>query len=379
MTRRLAAGGMLALCASGAQAQTPGVGSSVTVYGGVDANVTYASAGDKGHQWQVRDGGLYVSKLGFTGIEDLGTGWRAGFVLESQSNSDSGTGVPGNTTNQPTGVTTGGGLGWVRKSTISLYSPWGEIRAGRDYSTTFVPTTYFDPFFSAGVGAAAGLQAFYTPTLPLPTLVRVSNMVGFYMPSHWFPGAFAYGQFAPGEGKGARYEGLGGGYRGSNLLMTAAIGKTRNPLGGTPGLSPATVSADNRLSVWSMGASYNFSGFRLMGFYHSQSLGAFGTTAANTETDRQVADALIGFAWTLEPHVIKFSYMLRNDKGLADNDARMVAAGYAYNLSRRTAVYANLAGFDNDNAATYSFVQSGFSPPAGQTGRGIQAGLSHNF
>ncbi|MGY4827680.1 porin [Sphaerotilaceae bacterium SBD11-9] len=373
----VAAGGLFALCAAATHAQASG--DSLTVYGGVDGNITYATAGDKGHQWQLRDGGLYVSRLGFMGYEDLGGGWRTGFVLESQSNSDTGTGVQTNTTNQPTGVTTGGGLTWVRKATVSLYTPLGELRAGRDYSTTFVPTTYFDPFFSAGVGAAAGLQAFYTPTLPLPTLVRVSNMASFIMPSHWFPGVFAYGQFAPGEGSGARYEGLGAGYRGDKLLTTAAVGRTKNPLGGTPGLSPATVSADNTLDVWSLGISYNFSGLRLMGFYHSQTLASFGTTAANTETDREVADALIGFAWTLDLHVVKFSYMVRNDKGRADNDARMLALGYAYNVSKRTALYVNAANFDNRNTATYNFLTSGFTPPPGQTGRGIQAGLSHNF
>jgi predicted porin len=139
------------------------------------------------------------------------------------------------------------------------------------------------------------------------------------------------------------------------------------------------VSADNTLSVFSFGASYDFSGFRLMGFYHAQSLAAFGTTATNTETDHEIADALIGFSWAIDPHVLKFSYMVRNDKGRADNDARMLAAGYAYNLSRRTALYANFAHFNNDNTASYNFLSSGFLPPPGQDGRGIQAGLSHNF
>ena len=127
MKRSIVAVAALAACASAA-AQVP---ASLTIYGGVDGNVTRITAGSKGSQWQMRDGGMYVTKLGFTGSEDLGGGYRAHFIMESQSSSDTGAAATTNTTNSTSGNTTLGGLTWNRKVTVSLFTPVGEARLGR--------------------------------------------------------------------------------------------------------------------------------------------------------------------------------------------------------------------------------------------------------
>lgn len=382
MKRSMVAVAVAAVCA-GAAAQVPSR-PGVVIYGGVDGNVTRVNATGRGSIWQVRDGGMYVTKLGFTGMEDLGGGYRAGFVMESQSNSDTGTAVATNTTNSTSGNTAVTGLNWNRKVTVSLYSPYGEVRLGRDYTSTFVPTTYMDPFFSAGVSSAVNFQPFYTSTIALPTLVRASNMVGYYIPPHWVPGLYAYAQLAAGEGVGSRYEGLGSGYRRGPLLVSAAIARTKAPfLGNTvpAQVNALTAAADNNLHVWSLGASYDFSGFKLMGFYHSQTLDRFGSAATPgvVELDRQVDDWLLGFSWAIGVHTIKGAYMVKNDKGTANNDPEMIGLGYSYHFSKRTAVYANFVNIDNSANGTYNFLSSGFTPTAGGTGRALQVGISHNF
>ena len=380
MKRSIVAMAALAACA-GAAAQSV---NRLTIYGGVDGNVTRVSATGKDALWQMRDGGMYVTKLGFTGMEDLGGGFRAGFVMESQSSSDTGAAATTNTTNSTSGNTTLGGLTWNRKVTVSLYTPLGEARLGRDYTSTFVPATYFDPFFSAGVASATNFQVFHTSTISLPTLVRASNMAAYYIPSTWVPGLYAYAQLALGEGgNGSRYDGLGAGYRRGPLLVSGAIGKTKAPfLGNTvpAQVNAATAAADNNLHVWSAGASYDFSGFKVMGFYHSQKLDKFGLLPAGpTETDRVVNDWLLGFSWAIGANIIKAAYMVRDDKGLSDNDPKQLGLGYSYNLSKRTAVYANYVNIKNSRLGTYNFLTSGHTPTAGGTGSAVQAGISHSF
>jgi predicted porin len=381
MKRSVVALAALAACSS-VMAQVPPT-PGVVMYGGVDGNVTRASATGKQAIWQVRDGGMYVTKLGFTGREDLGGGYFASFVMESQASSDTGLGANTNTGNTPatnsppTG--TPSGLNWNRKSTVSLHTPFGEVRFGRDYTSTFVPTTYMDPFFSAGVASAVNFQVFYTQTIAPPPLVRASNMVGYYIPATWVPGLYGYAQVAAGEGTGARYTGLGTGYRNGPLLVSGAYGVTKGPLIGSTGLSASTVAADNNLKVWSVGASYLIGGgFKPMFFYQRQVMDRFGVGAGPVELDRTVDDWLVGFSWAIGAHTVKASYQEKNDKGIANVDPKQVGLGYSYHLSKRTAVYANAVQIKNNNGGSYSFL-AGYAPVANGTSRALQAGLSHNF
>ena len=377
MKRTVVALAAMAAC-TGAMAQVP---NNLTIYGGVDGNVTRASATGKGSVWQVRDGGMYVTKLGFTGREDLGGGFAAGFVMESQASSDTGMGASTNTNNTPAGATAVSGLNWNRKVTVSLYSPYGEVRFGRDYTTTFVPTTYMDPFFSAGVASAVNLQVFYTQTVAPPPLVRASNMVAYYIPATLLRGLYGYAQVAAGEGTGARFVGLGTGYRRGPLLVSGAVGKTKAPLLGssTAALTAPTVAADNNLSVWSLGASYDFSGFKPMFFYQSQVMDRFGFAGGPTENDRQVDDWLVGFSWAIGVHTFKAAYSEKNDKGVLNSDPQQTSLGYSYHFSKRTAMYANAVQIKNNHGGSYSFLASGLSPTPNGTSRAIQAGLSHSF
>ena len=174
----------LALLALPAHAQ-------LTLYGVADASVVRLQAGSRGGQWQIRDGGLNASRIGFLGNEDLGGGWRAGFNIESQINLGTGTGTATNLTNQPRGQTATGAFAWNRRSTLSLHSPYGELRLGRDYVTTFIPVYLFDPFATVGVASATNFQSWYTPTLAPMTLSRASNIVAYHLPPTVVKGMYA--------------------------------------------------------------------------------------------------------------------------------------------------------------------------------------------
>ena len=64
--------------------------SSVTLFGIVDATVRYVDADKGGSVVALTNSGMYGSRLGFRGTEDLGGGLNASFWLEAGLNNDNG-------------------------------------------------------------------------------------------------------------------------------------------------------------------------------------------------------------------------------------------------------------------------------------------------
>jgi predicted porin len=100
----------------------------VTLYGIVDTGLVYTHAKyNKGEnlksrklrQFEMKSGNQSGSRWGLKGTEDLGNGYKVGFVLESQFNSDTGT------------EKNGGSTMFHRQATIDVTTPFGQIYAGR--------------------------------------------------------------------------------------------------------------------------------------------------------------------------------------------------------------------------------------------------------
>ncbi|MCW8186826.1 porin [Verminephrobacter eiseniae] len=134
--------------ACAAQAQ-----SSVTVFGALDAALTH-SKGSVASGTTLSNNNWGASKLGFRGVEDLGGGLEAGFWIEGAILPDSGAGDATNTSNPPGGQGSVGGLTFGRRSTVSLFGSWGELRAGRDLQPHYLNIGLFDPFAHIGIGQA---------------------------------------------------------------------------------------------------------------------------------------------------------------------------------------------------------------------------------
>jgi predicted porin len=81
--------------------------------------------------------GQASNRIGFRGVEDLGGGMFATFVLEGGMSPDNGT---------PSG------LNFPRKSTLGLNGGFGEVRLGRDYTPTFSNHTAYTVFGTNGLG-----------------------------------------------------------------------------------------------------------------------------------------------------------------------------------------------------------------------------------
>ena len=133
--KSLACAALVALCGT-ASAQ-----SSVTLFGVVDLNGRWLDNNGTS-QYSMSQDGNSPSRLGLRGTEDMGGGLYASFWIEGEINPD---------------VGTASGQTWRRRSTVSLSSPWGEVRLGRDNTATYYNTGTFDPFGDTGIGAAGNL------------------------------------------------------------------------------------------------------------------------------------------------------------------------------------------------------------------------------
>ena len=122
---------LLALAVLGAFAGVASAQSSVTLYGTIDLSAKYVKNTGSDRRVSLSQDGINSSQLGFKGVEDLGGGLKAGFVLLSGINADTGT---------------ANAKFWNRRATVSLMGNFGEVRLGRDYTPTFWNNTIFDAF-----------------------------------------------------------------------------------------------------------------------------------------------------------------------------------------------------------------------------------------
>lgn len=108
--------------------------SSVTLYGLIDSNIEFVNHASSQGGVVVREnsGGLSNSRFGFRGVEDLGGGYSAFFVLEAGFNSNDGTNA------------TAGTL-FNRTSAVGVTSEYGSLSAGLQYTAMYDTLIKYDP------------------------------------------------------------------------------------------------------------------------------------------------------------------------------------------------------------------------------------------
>lgn len=330
----------LMICGAGGTAIAQ---SSVTVFGHIDLNLTYSKAGGKSVKGMDQGGYLLPSRLGFRGTEDLGDGLSAGFWLESAVLPD-------------TGATQG--AMWGRRSTVSLTSKdYGELRLGRDYTPTFWNVSTFAPFGTVGVGGSSNIIEGWPLGLGAArTETRASNSMSYFLP-RTLGGVYGQLTVAAAEGtNGTRYVGGRIGYEAGPVNVSAAYGKT--PVGNED-YTTATV-----------GGTYDFRVAKAYVNYLQHKLGS----------DKQT-NVLIGVLVPVGLGQIKASYARsdRSGPGLDGDDARQLALGYVYFLSKRTTLYSAYSHITNKGNAAYVTADSSPDGVPGQKSSGLQAGISHTF
>ena len=321
--------------------------SSVTLYGVVDIGLRHVKNGDAGAT-TVSSNGNNTSRLGFKGVEELGGGLQAGFQLETGLNPDTGT------SSDPARF-------WNRRSTISLTGPLGELRIGRDYSVTYLGWEDYDVWSDIGITSTGKFDS--SLGTARDTAVRADNQVAYFTPGG-LGGFYARAAIAPGEGiAGKKYSAARLGYANGPLDVSVTSGQT----------TVAPVAGDDKFKTMDAGASYDFGFAKVSGFFIRSKFAGL-----------KVANAYIGVQVPVGHGLVRASYINSNLSGAAGgvntdaNDSHQLAVGYLYNLTKRTAVYTNIARVTNKGAAGVA-VDKFPALVAGQNSTGFDIGLRHSF
>jgi predicted porin len=313
--------------------------SSVTLFGVVD--LAARSVTNNTAQKRLEAGGSTASRLGVRGTEDLGGGLKAGFWLEGALTPDDGNAA---------------GFNWQRRSTVSLMGGFGELRLGRAKNPTGLNWEQFDVFGATGMGSSDRLQQ-SVGLIPSDgvygSFPRSSNSISYLTPGS--SGLFGEATVAAGEGSlGGKYTGGRVGYRGGDLVAAAAYGTTQ-----------VTGAIDAKMA--NAGIAYDLKVVRLVGFYSTTHVGP-----------ARQDNALVAASVPVGAFSMRASYQLVKGKGsISNQEAKMLALGASYDLSRRTAVYTTLSDIKNTN--TSFTVATGSPLTRGNYSKGYELGLRHAF
>lgn len=404
---------LLAASTTAAWAQT----SSVTLYGIVDAGVTYTSGIRGGNVTQVVSGIMDGSRLGVRGTEDLGGGFSAGFTLENRLEADSGAtssrpvtgsqlpdrmskatllGLPGQLQPIVTGVAAqiGAGFGvnvgnnfWDRQAYVRLVTPVGAVSAGRQYTPAYLMQAEFDIMQTQSSLAAGQIASF-----PSAIDIRQSNSVQYGIQKGGFTAA---AMVAAGEGSTTQghFMGLMSYYRSDAFTVGFGYQEKENEngqkslknlvVGGSAALGPGKVSA-----MYITAEDENPSGLGSIrtSLLASPQTAPFAGLVSNAFINAFRQDSVlmhIGYKMTMGANTFYVAYSTLDDKTKFDADTQSYGAAYTYSFSKRTDLNVVLTHFDNKGLGQMAPGQSGFlggvTTSAGTDSNSFAVGLRHRF
>jgi predicted porin len=377
--------------------------SSVTIYGTLNADVESVKANGAtvpGDDFPSRARvSSNSSNVGFRGVEDLGSGLKAFFQIESSANLDE-----------------GGGTWASRNSAVGLTSAWGQILLGQWDTPYKVATQRLDPFGNTGIAAYSGIIGFsgsitagqgganFQQRASFDR--RTRNVVQYWTPSlSGFNARIAYG--APDSDKPTGADSaltptlwsLAASYESGPFYAAVAYERHDDfePLN-TLLAAPLTSGHDDGIRV---GASYRIGGFTISGAYEWLKYQGDGLASAQVtalvgpgsqNVEYEIGNWFVAGSYEIGPNVLALAYGQKETDQLNGADvggtrARQVSARWGYNFSKRTQLYAVATWISNEVNAYQTFgvnplgatVPLGLSPSRGADPTGYGIGLIHRF
>ena len=360
MNKSLLAAALLAAGITPAFAQN-----SVSIYGIVDAGLVREMGGTT-NATKISSGVASVSRIGFRGTEDLGSGMSALFVLETGYKTDTGE------------VDTAGTI-FNRQALLGLKSEFGTVTLGRQYTPYYSTiTAVADPF-------AAGLSGSAKNLLPASgSNVRTSNTVMVVSPK--IAGVTGEVAYSVGEQAGSNSAGrqVGGAltYAIEKLNVRLAYNNRNSDVAATTGVVAVSrdVGSNTLLAAnYDFGIVKAYAAFGVDKGYNSAPLpntsNPFGSTIRPTASTNST-DLLIGATVPLGEGTVIASVLNKNDKTSFDQDATQVAVGYVYALSKRSSIYTSYGKIKNRRGAGYTV---GNGTDAGSGDAAYNVGVRHAF
>ncbi|MFW9615243.1 porin [Aquabacterium sp.] len=371
--------------------------SSVTLYGNLDVAIdsatkgagkiagtvwslnpaAAANVGAESHVVRIAPSVSSSSALGVKGTEDLGGGYKAGFVLEGQM-----------------GIDTGAQNGqdsrmWGRQAFVGLTTPVGEIRLGRQYAPMF----YTFAFSTVEALGGADLQGFGLVTNNLQ--IRQDNQMSYWVKTGGLTAALSYspqagvpdkissmrapastsstGQILGGATAGTEAAEQGGrgqaiglfaNYAVSDALLLNAsyhMNKFGNATAGSYNATSSTYTAMFALDKhigYALGAKYTVPnlGTQVSGVFHS---GKYEMDAGSVVQNIKTNTFALGVKHPIGNFAVGAQYAVSKFTNFSEGkDTALMLIG-DYNFSKRTKVYTRF-GFAKDDAGKAANI--GFGP-----------------
>lgn len=343
--------------------------SSVTIYGVVDVGFTSVNNSGVGStdNTGLTSSNMTTNRLGFRGVEDLGGGLKAKFQIETGLAADA-----------PAASTIGDRGAWV-----GLEGGFGEVRLGREYSTTFWSGFLFSPFGTGGVGNGFGFanRVVAHGATGQANPIWNSNAITYSTPrmaGFQAHGQYAFDEVAAAGNNAGRSAGLRLNYSAGPLMAEVAFSETDGgaTLAAASPVLGLTTSADHKSVVG--GISYDFGVVKLMTNFGQEKA----NVAATGASIAKVTNFEIGAVAPVGPGRLRASYnSSKIDVAALAVDPKITkfAVGYIYDLSKRTAVYATVASLKNKNGANLALNGPASTNSANGRSTGYNVGISHVF
>ncbi|CAE6851867.1 Outer membrane porin protein [Paraburkholderia aspalathi] len=354
--------------------------SSVTLYGIIDAGLTYVSNIGGAHAYLFDDGVSYGNRVGFMGTEDLGGGNKAVFKLENGFRLGNGR------------LNQGGAL-FGRQAYVGLANDWGTLTLGNQYDFAFDFTAANNVnAFGSGYGVHLG-------DFDRQSGDRLSNSIKFV--SNSFHGLVVGGMYSFSNTAGDFRDGsswsVGSTYNLGNFSVAGNYTRLNSPTG-LAGLDPyaqigvtsmlgqtvATVNpatgavidsysstpfkVDSQ-SIFGIGANYVFGKLTVNGDFSNTTFKGYGQSST-----MRVYETGVQYQATTPLSLIA-GYQYTTFEG---HHWHEVALGTHYLLSKNTDVYAAVdwmrASEGVDAVIGYSF-----TPSLSRNQTAARLGMRHNF
>ncbi len=358
---------LIALAVLGAAAGVAHAQSNVTIYGIVDTGFIKETGKD------VKMGENVNNRIGFRGVEDLGSGQKATFELERRFELADGTQK---------------GVDWDGAANVGLKGDnWGAVRLGRINEITTEYVRKLDPFNQYGVG---GMVESTQRSARISDTVRYDslNWNGFHFAASYSLGRdkddYLYKDTTPSFDNDGYAVGLM--YDNGPVMLQGNWSR---------------VADSNDSYSWNLGGWYKFGPARVsLAYEQTRDKGAKHGMLSSEEIAGKIGSAkgieskqqnwLLGLQWALGPGKLNasFNYAKVDDVSVASfagggayagwnggsKDLKKYAIGYTYDLSKRTSIYGVVAYNDFEDEQIANFY--GYDD---DSVTGVQVGITHKF
>ncbi|AQH01800.1 porin [Caballeronia cordobensis] len=354
--------------------------SSVTLYGILDAGVTWVSNTGGSHVVKFDDGISYGNRIGFRGVEDLGGGLQAVFVLESGFHL-------GN------GQYAFGGAEFGRQAYVGLKNQWGTLSLGNqlDMTEEFV--------YLYNISAWASGYAIHQGDFDRMNGDRLPNSVKFLsndFGGFTFGGMYSFGNQAGNFHRNSAWS-VGAHYTASTFNLGAAYTQLNNPngiyafdpyamIGARTFLGQPTVSVDpatgavtdlysansfpvDKQGAFAIGAAWTIGKLMLSGNFTYTTIKGLGQTS-----HMQVYEG--GASYSFMPDLSLYGgYQHTRFEG---NHWNQGSLGLHYLLSKRTDVYIS-GDYLRASGPIDAVIGYSFTPSSSNTQADVRVGMRHSF